>query len=423
MQRYDLIIVGGGLVGASLAIALKDTPLSIALIDARTSSQPDPRLFALNASSCQLLDNLGLFNQLISYASPIKQVHVSREGHFGSVRLNAHEADLAALGYVIPAENIEKVINETLHSLPHVTVYAETKLEEIKRDGEELDCFVANSAPRNDGGGVNAPRNDDGGEVNAPRHDGARNNIHTSFLIAADGSYSTVRQILNIDTITTDYQQSALVARVQLHRPHQHIAYERFNTHGAIAMLPLSHHECAMIWSADTPFVTELMNLSDEIFLQKLQKTFGYRLGRFQHIGKRFIFPLQMIQAKINHVPGVLLIGNAAHTLHPIAAQGFNLALYEVAMIAEKINEHFKKINTLTPDLFSTIAALIQTQLKTSTQLSHRLSQFCTSNSYLIDTLLQTGMAGLDLFPFVKRKFIEKILGKSGLTPRLLLEK
>lgn len=391
-MRYDLIIVGGGLVGAGLAAALETSGLQIALIDARMPSSNDPRLFALNAGSCQFLDNLNLWDNLSPFASPIHQVHVSQQGRFGSVRLNREDVHLSSLGHVIPARYIEAALNDRLLVLPNVALYRPATLNGLEQDGESVTLAI--------------------------NQDNKEEKVRGKLVIAADGTASTVRSLLNIRADVFDYEQSALVTRTTLTRSHAHIAYERFQEDGAIAMLPLINNECATIWSASASRIAELRELSEADFLAALQTCFGYRLGRLKGISERHVFPLKMVQAEKAVEGNVFLLGNAAHTLHPIAAQGFNLALYEVAILVETILA--KQGNIQAADLRA-VSEQIKKQQKTSIGVSHRISQVFASDSRLATMATQLGMMGLDIATPLKRRFISGIMGRSGRVPRLLL--
>lgn len=391
MLYYDLIIVGGGLVGAGLAAALHQSNLRIALIDAKLPSNEDPRLFALNSSSCQFLKNINLWPQLVPYASAIHQVHVSHQGHFGAVRLNREEINLPELGFVIPARYIETALNEELNSLSHCTVYRPATLHSLHQQNGNVGLSIIT----------------EDGEIK----------LQSNIVIGADGTESTVRKLLNIPTEIFDYEQSALVARIKLNRSHGHIAYERFEANGAIAMLPLINNECAMIWTAANKTIEELRFLSDTEFVQHLQRTFGYRLGRLQDVSKRHIFPLRMVRAEKAIEQSVLLLGNSAHTLHPIAAQGFNLALFEVATLVEIINKN----KTFTAEDLHHIYTQTQKQESVSIGVSHRLTGIFSSQSLLLGLAVQLGMMAFDISTPIKKRFIAKMMGRSGKIPNLLL--
>jgi 2-octaprenyl-6-methoxyphenol hydroxylase len=210
-----------------------------------------------------------------------------------------------------------------------------------------------------------------------------------------------------------DYEQRAIVTVTELQRDHKGIAYERFLANGAIAMLPLSGQRSATIWTAENQRVTELLALTDTEFTSALQTEFGYRLGRLRCVTKRQCYPLQRLRAHETQRGRVLLIGNAAHTVHPIAAQGLNLAIYEVAAIADYFEQHHSLQH------FS-MAAL---PLAFSQQLSHRLSGLFAAEWMGLSALRQMGMVGLDACLTAKRYFIERAIGKHGRVPVLLLQK
>lgn len=380
-----MIIVGGGLVGAGLAAALCDFPLRIALIDARMPSNDDPRLFALNLGSCRFLQNLGLWPVLSNHASRIDQVHVSFQGHFGAVRLNCEEVRLPSLGYVIPARFVELALNEKLiaqQENPHI--YRPATLKSLTQKNGCATLVVETASEEKI--------------------------LQSNIVIGADGTESTVREQLNIPVEVVDYQQSALVMRTTLQRSHHHIAYERFKANGAIAMLPLVGNECATIWTDDCSTLSQLKALSDEELLRALQKEFGYRLGRLQQISQRSVFPLRMVRAEKTFDQCVFLLGNSAHTLHPIAAQGFNLALYEVARLVAKIEEKQSQQNSFTSLDLQEISELVQPQQALSIGVSHRLANLFKSHSPILHSFLQLGMIGMDILTPIKKMFMEKII-------------
>lgn len=394
-MQFDLIIVGGGLVGAGLACALRESGLRFALIDASLPKQNDPRLFALNNGSIQFLKNLHLWPTLAADASPIHQVHVSHQGHFGAVRLSCEEVNLPELGYVVPARYIETSLNQALTSLPNFILLRPAKLKSLRQQDHHAMLTIAMETGEQE--------------------------LQSAIVIAADGTDSTVRAQLNIPTEVIDYQQSAIVTKTKLQRSHPQIAYERFYAKGAIAMLPLLDDEYATIWSADYETISQLRALSDEEFLQALQKEFGFRLGRLRKISQRFVFPLKMVRAEQAMKGSVLLLGNAAHTLHPIAAQGFNLALYEVAMLVENMMEKIAKRGSFTVSDLRSMVPIMQKQQATSMGISHRLASAFSNNSFLMNFALQLGMVGLDVCPAIKKRFIDKMMGKAGYIPHLLL--
>lgn len=390
-MEYDLIIVGGGMVGATLALALQNTALRIALVDkASLTHNEDPRLIALNYSSFCLFNNLKIGSALLPFAAPIQQVHVSQQGHLGITRITAEEIQLAALGYVVPAKEINGVLYTALTAAKNIKLMHSASVTALTQNEKGVSLTVACA--------------------------GTSYTLLAKGVIGADGSYSTIRELLSLPTEILDYHQSALVTITELHRPHKNIAYERFQRQGAIAMLPLIGQRVATIWTDKTEAISHLLQLSDEEFLTTLQKQFGYRLGRLMHIGKRAVFPLKMICAQQRLKNNVLLVGNAAHTLHPIAAQGLNLALFEVAQLAEFFHASVSGTIALNhlPDYHR--------QHHFSKLLSHQLARVFSSDFFMVTIARSMGMIGLDIFSPAKRHFALQAIGRTGQIPHLLLE-
>lgn len=373
MSTVDIAIVGGGLAGAALAYALAEKNFRIALIDASTNKE-DARLIALNYHSISFLKKLNIWPQLADDAAEIQQVHISHKGHFGSAHLVAEKFRLPYLGQVVPAKNINNVLQEKIQH-PLIEISQPAVVTDLIQDENEAKLTIKNDSN------------------NAKE-------ITAHWVIAADGTQSTIRNLLNIPIETIDYQQSALVTMTQLKRGHKNIAYERFQEQGAIALLPLKNDQAATIWTSHKDKITSLMNLSDNDFLQILQQQFGYRLGRFLGITHRATYPLNYLRAKQQQVKRVLLIGNAAHTMHPIAAQGLNLALHEISEISEQLTD----LNQLINFKFN------QEKIKMSTEFSHRLSSLFNLDFFPVNTVRSLSLIGLDLFPSIKRKFILSLI-------------
>ncbi len=382
-MHYDLIIIGGGLVGRSLACALSQAPLKIALIDANEQNLPDPRLIALNYGSVHFLEKLGLWPCLAPLSTPIHEVHVSHRGRFGATRLSAQTAHLPTLGSVLRASDINQALDETLSQARNPGQFTEWRPARVTT----LTLHEKKSTL-------------------TLEYQGVESRLTGNLIIAADGSHSTIRRLLSFDTHTVDYQQSALVTTTRLGRPHENRAYERFLDEGALAMLPLKDKEtqdrlCATIWTAGTPAIAALQSLEEPAFLQALQTQFGYRLGRLTGINRRAVFPLQLIQVKNPLQGNVLLIGNAAHTIHPIAAQGLNLALYEIAHLSQLLLRNLREQEPLGAGLAENLSRF---QPKMNLLFSHYLSQIFAAGFWGSNFARQLGMVGLDLCPPIKKK-------------------
>lgn len=375
-MKYDIAIVGGGMVGAAFASALGNTSLTVALIDAAASHSNDHRLIALNDASVEFFKQLTIWSSLSSHASAIQEVHVSNRGHFGTTRLKAEEMGVAQLGFVVPASEINNALYARLDQLNNVTLLRSTKLMALHQHAASVDLTLQCSSEQK--------------------------NVEASIVIGADGTFSTVRELLHIPTERVDYQQKALVTMTELQRSHHHIAYERFLPTGAIAMLPLTGQRAATIWSDNEKTIDALLQLSDADFLATLQTQFGYRLGKFIQTTQRFSYPIKRVIAKEQIKDRVILIGNAAHTVSPIAAQGLNLALYEVNCVANHL-AHTLSLKNI-PDYF--------VQQTISVNLSHQLTRLFSTDFFGLNALKQLGMIGFDLCSSVKKRVGRRLLGQ-----------
>ncbi|MFW5451071.1 MAG: 2-octaprenyl-6-methoxyphenyl hydroxylase [Methylophagaceae bacterium] len=308
---FDLIIVGGGMVGASLAYALKNTSLKIAVIEAfefNSEQQPsyDDRGIALSYGSQRIFEAMGLWQQLAAHSTAINDIHISDRGHFGVTRLSAQSENVPALGQVIIARIIGQVFNQALQQQNNLKIFCPSKVVQLKHHSDSVELVL-----------------DDDRCLSA------------KLIVAADGGHSTIRRLLNLGISEADYQQTAITANISCERHHQNRAFERFTDSGPLALLPMSDNRCSLVWTVKTGDEVAILNLSDQEFLAQLQDRFGYRLGKLTHVGQRQCYPLKLIQADQAIQQRIVLIGNAAHNLHPIAGQGFNLGLRDVAALAD----------------------------------------------------------------------------------------
>lgn len=399
-MQYDIIIIGGGMVGATLASLLGDTPLRVALIDAAGfSAQADQRLIALNYNNFSLLKNINPDSTLLEHAAPIKKIHVSHRGHFGSTILSAKEINLNELGYVVPAKHINTMLYEKIDKLSNVRLIRPATVTGVVQDGDVASVVVSyhphpNPLPQAGEGEMREPQAGEGGILN----------LECQIIVAADGTHSTVRDLLNIATDEFDYQQKAIVTISELKREHNNIAYERFLKTGAVAMLPLTGKRAATIWTDNENIINKLMAMDDESYTAELQKQFGYHLGRICHIQQRFVYPLKLIKVKQQINQRTILIGNAAHTIHPIAAQGLNLAFNEI----HELTEYLKNQN---PDHLTLPSELCSKQQERTISLSHRLSWLFSTDFFALNLSRQIGMMGLDNVNFLKTQFVKKTMG------------
>jgi len=312
---FDLLIVGGGLVGGSLALALRDAPLRVGIVEALTETQRQAltagdRALALARGTVQILDRLGVWQDVAPKAMPIRHIHVSDRGRFGKTRLHALEKGVDALGHVIVARTLEDRIARELRGLD-AELICPARIIGLKA-GPNGVCVTLKK-----------------GEECL--------NLTAALVVAADGGNSTVRRLLGIEQNVRDYEQTAIVTEVSTEADVNFTAYERFTTAGPLALLPLERKKCSVVWTMKDQEADELLSESDANFTANLQSAFGYWLGKIQLASRRQGFPLKLIRAEKMADDRVLLIGNAMHQVHPVAGQGFNLGLRDAASLAERL--------------------------------------------------------------------------------------
>ncbi len=312
MSEFDIAIVGGGLVGASLAVRLKRSALKVVLIEAAAPplSLPswDERCIALNDASQRILASFGVWDALRPDAEAILATHISEKGRFGSTRFDAAEAGLDALGYNVPLRAIGAALSAAMTQAANLRLIQPARVVALTEEADAVSLGI-----------------DDG------------SNLRARLVIAADGAQSSVRALLGIAAVTRDYQQHAIVSAVRLSRPHQGVAYERFTPDGPMALIPKPDDAASLVWTVPSEDVESMMVLSDDGYREAAQQVFGGRLGRFTALGARRSWPLARVVSETLTAPRCVLIGNAAQSLHPVAAQGFNLGLRDVANLAERV--------------------------------------------------------------------------------------
>ncbi|MDH4571309.1 2-octaprenyl-6-methoxyphenyl hydroxylase [Salinicola acroporae] len=325
----DVAIIGGGLVGASLACALGEAiaaerelgeeraQLRVAIIEPRplpssveaSTYQPsfDARASAIAYGSRRHFERLGVWSAMASEASAIRHIHVSERGRLGATRLHAAELGVEALGYVIPNAWMGRALHARLESLP-IDWRCPARVESLEPES----------------GGYRLAL--DSGEV-----------IHAGLTVLADGGRAGFKERLGIESDHHSYEQTALIANVEVSRAHGGWAFERFTREGPMALLPLDGRRMELVWTHREGAFDETLALSDGAFLERLQQAFGDRAGRFRRVGQRHTYPLSLITARETVRPHLAILGNAAHALHPVAGQGFNLALRGVMDLAGAI--------------------------------------------------------------------------------------
>ena len=395
---YDIAIVGGGMIGTSLAIALEPLGLRTVVIEARApecSAQPgyDERSTAISGGSRRILEGLGVWERIEGVAEPIHRVHVSERGRFAFARLDRRDAGEPALGYVIENRRLAAALWDTLSRCRHVQPLIPARVSAIHCGAQQvtLEAVDASGAPR---------------VVTAP------------LVVGADGARSALRELLGIRARVWDYRQTAIIANVSPARFHEHVAYERFTGSGPIAMLPMSEGRCACVWTLETARAAQMLELSDQAFRDALQAEFGYRLGRLGKIGARQGYPLALVRSeRLDWGGRVAFAGNAAQGLHPIAAQGFNLGLRDVAALAEAAAANFDDTRLL----LERYKAARRRDRLAAIALTDGLVRLFSSPLAGARAARDLGLLGLDLLPPLKTAFARRAMGLAGRQSRLAL--
>ena len=387
MKAFDVIIVGGGLVGTSLACALANQPCRVALIDQKAllpAEQNDAaKAIALSWPSIMCLKTMNVWPAIFSHLSPIVRVHLSKQHHFGAVDLSATEAGLPFLGGVIDAGLLNNALLERVKALSNVSLFQPDVIEKMQKKETVWELLLTSQTA-----------------LSAP------------LVVAADGAHSPLRKAQGIRHQSHDYQQTAIVAEIELLNAQSGIAFEHFLETGAIALLPGGKNRLKSIWVMPTEAAETLKNISDLAYLKKLQTQCGSRLQHFATIGRRFFYPLSSSIAESLYQQRFVLIGNAANSLHPIAAQGFNLGLRDAAFLAEKIVHALKEEE----DIGS--VSVLRAYAKTRTDDHHETREFLSILADL-SKVHQWGILACAGIPSLKKWVIDRGLGRKDVLPKL----
>jgi 2-octaprenyl-6-methoxyphenol hydroxylase len=315
-MEYDVAIVGGGMVGASLALALCGVGRSVALLEAQapgssTHSSFDERTTALGNGAQRIFRTLGIWDALAAQAAPIRRIHISDAGRFGFARLDAAEHELTAFGYTVGNRHLGTVLWDALQSHAQLQCWTQARVHALALASYGATLTVQSAA--------------------------GEQQLSARLVVAADGADSLVRGAAGIASSATTYHQVALVANVRCDASAADNAYERFTDSGPLALLPRCDGSYALIWTLPPAAAPALADCSEAEFCSRLQQRFGWRAGRFLRASRRASYPLELVRARSSVAQRVALIGNAAQALHPVAAQGFNLGLRDAATLAELI--------------------------------------------------------------------------------------
>lgn len=390
-MQQQVIIVGGGMVGLSLSLMLAKANIAVKLLEAVKypnyddqnvapyHSSFDARNTALSRRSVQIYQKLGLWDALQQHATPILQVHITEQGSFGKARLIAEQEKVESFGQVIENAWLGRVLLTQVRQQPLIELIDGVQVTALTQDTEQV-------------------------HIEAKRGDEVLK-LESKLLIAADGRDSFCRQAIGVGVDVHDYDQVAIVTTVQTSKPHEQVGFERFSALGPLALLPLpGEYRRSVVWPVKKGTESEwLGDENDQHFLSALQQTYGDRAGKFEKTGKRFSYPLSQVLAHKQAVGRVILMGNAAHTIHPVAGQGFNLCLRDADVLVRYL------VNQLTAsdDIGNPDNLLAYEQARLSDQ--QRVIKFCdtvvrgfSNQNPLLKLIRNTGLIAFDVIPGVK---------------------
>lgn len=398
-DKAGVLIVGGGLVGASLAIALDAAGVAATLVEAaapRIDAQPsyDERNLALARATVNGLAAIGVWPHAAAQATPIRHIHVSRAGEFGSARIDAARHGVDALGWTLPARELGAALLRRLESCTRLTRLAPAKLESLEAQA-------------------------DGWRARIRTADGECT-VEAALLVGADGTESFVRDQLGIGTARHDYEQTLFVATVTPERGHANRAYERFSDLGPVAMLPLGEQRCGLVLTVPAETADEVAALDDEAFVALAQQRFGWRLGRLSRPGKRHPYVIRRVAAQRLTGPRAVLVGNAAQTVHPIGAQGFNLGLRDALTLAELVSA---ADDPGVPALLERYAARRAPDREGTMAMSHGLVRLACLEQPLLAPLRSLALLAHDRLAPLQQRLARHGMGFRGEPPQVVLER
>lgn len=407
-QLFPVTIAGAGIVGSVLALALAQAGHRVCLIEARPPAvdPADPRgrrPIALSLASERIFRGLGIWPAIAPHAAAIRMVHVSERGHFGMTRIRAGECGVGALGQVCEAQYIEAALASALDD------YAGS-MGSVQR----LCPFrVRQADPREHRVQVQLGAAESPGEV--------VKTLQSRLLVAADGADSGLRDAYQLPVLEREYRQLALVCRVRTTEPHQGRAFERFTGQGLLALLPLADGGSAVVWSLPGPLAGDLAAHDDDRFMAIVQEQFGQRLGQLNAVSARHCFPLKLVKSRALTGPRFAIVGNAAQQLHPVAGQGLNLGLRDVALLAELVAGQLQGGGDPgSPGLLKAYARRRRDDRRWVTGFTDLLARGITPRFAKLSPVRAMGLLCVDLLPFVKSTLARRTMGLAGYQPRLV---
>ena len=401
-HQFDITIVGGGMVGISLALLLaQQKRWKVLVLESQPINQGetpqyspsfDARSTALSWSSRCVFEKMGIWQKIHQQAQAISSIHVSDRGHIGMTRLNAEEANVDALGYVVENSWLGSVLMQQLTE-EDISLKGAVKITSIEPKAQSMELAIES--------------------------DGQQQLINSQLLVVADGGDSACAKMLGIQQHSKAYDHSAIIANISLDQPHNKVAYERFTNQGPMALLPLkdykNSHRCALVWTQPSDKADELMASDDSVFLSQLQTDFGHRLGQFKQVGERVSYPLALTTSEEQVRRRLVVVGNAAHSLHPVAGQGFNLSLRDIECLSQCLANQPSKTDAGELGPLLNYQHQREKDQRNTLIFTDNLTKLFGLSSSLVALGRNSGLLMMDLIPTLRNQFAHFGMGTKQL--------
>lgn len=378
----DIVIVGGGPVGMVLALLLAKKNIASTVLEVRKqgAANQDTRALALSFGTRRILEQLGVWPSLAAHATAINTIHVSQKGSIGRSVLSAKDYQQEALGYVLSYGALSTVLDAQIVNFPGIHFVDEAQAESITHN-------PANAA-------VRYLRN------------GESHDMQSALVVLADGGRS-LEEAAGLQRDTKEYGHDALISKISAELPHNNIAYERFTAHGPMALLPNGERDFSLVWTGEKSYIAPLLELTDAEFLTQFHAAFGDRVGRFLSVEKRMTFPLKLSQLQTTDTPHLVVIGNAAQTMHPVAGQGFNVGLRDAEVLAKHITD--AKYALGSSDMLAVYRASRKTDTKNGLLFTDFLVNIFSNDILGVSALRSAGIGLFDMVKPIKRHLVSKM--------------
>lgn len=393
VNDVDIVIIGGGMIGATMALALaRSCPsLSIGIVepvasDSKQQPSYDDRSIAIANASATLLEKYGVWETLASHATNIQEIQVSDRGHIGKTYINASHYQVPALGHVLEVTHLGRELRNTLKSCANVSWFCPDSVTTFSNHVDYIDCELSS---------------------------GKR--LRCALVLACDGGRSATREAFNLNTYTAPYNQTALIANISVSEGFENRAFERFTEFGPMALLPLPEQRYSLVWCHSDVEIKKLLKLSQPEFLSELQSAFGYRAGVFTQVSQRDSYPLYLVQAQRLIQHRMALIGNAGHSIHPIAGQGYNLGIRDVEVMSRIISSLAEGEDIGSHPVLSQYAQQRAPDIQHVISLTDSLVRIFSQSSKLMAFGRSLGLATTQLLPPIKQKIATQAMGWNGI--------